>query len=107
MHIKNKRKMIIKEKNYYMAPIYIDDLIDLLIKYVKDKKRPKEIHCHQQKIISVGSICAIAKKLYPNLNIKYKKNNKISKISIKKNNFYWKPKFSLNERLEYFFTKNV
>jgi nucleoside-diphosphate-sugar epimerase len=106
-HIKNKKTLIIKEKNYYMAPIYIDDLIDLLIKYIKDKKRPKEIHCHQQKIISIGSICAIVKKLYPNLNIEYKKNNKISKISIKTNNFYWKPKFSLNQRLEYFFTRNV
>jgi nucleoside-diphosphate-sugar epimerase len=107
MHIKNNKSLVIREKNYYMAPIYIDDLIDLLIKYIKDKKRPKEIHCHQQKIISIGSICALAKKLYPGLNIKYGKNNKVSRIYVKKNNFYWKPKISLKERMKYFFTNNV
>lgn len=107
MHAKKNKTLVIKEKNYYMAPIYIDDLVDLLIRYIKDKKRPKEIHCHQQKIISVKSICAVVKKLYPDLNIKYKKNNRIRKIYIKNNSFYWKPKFSLNERLQYFFTHNV
>lgn len=90
-----------------MAPIYIDDLVDLLIKYINDKKRPKEIHCHQQKILSINKICKIATKTMPKLKLVFLKNKIKNKIYIKDNSKYWSPKIKVEDRLKFFFKSYV
>lgn len=104
---KKNRKLFIKNKYYQIAPIYVEDLVDLLIQYINDKKRPKEIHCHQQKILSIKNICQIAKKIMPKLKLVFSKNNFKNKIYIKDNSAYWSPKNKLVERLNFFFKSYV
>jgi len=104
---KSNKKLIIKNYNYEMAPIYIDDLVDLLIKYINDKKRPKEIHCHQQKILSINKICKIATKTMPKLKLVFLKNKIKNKIYIKDNSKYWSPKIKVEDRLKFFFKSYV
>jgi nucleoside-diphosphate-sugar epimerase len=101
---KNNKKLIIKNNNYEMAPIYIDDLVELLIKYINDKKRPKEIHCHQRKILSINKICKIATKSMSKLKLVFLKNKIKNKIYIKDNSGYWSPKIKVEDRLKFFFS---
>lgn len=104
---KSNKKLIIKNENYEVAPIYIDDLVNLLIKYINDKKRPKEIHCHQQKVLSIKEICKIAIKSMPKLKLAFLKNKIKNKIYIKDNSKYWSPKIKVEDRLNFFFKSYV
>jgi nucleoside-diphosphate-sugar epimerase len=94
---KNKSILKISNLSAEMVPVHINEVTNILKKFIQDKKRSNEIHINHGKKIKVNEILNIAKKIYPNLKIMNKKN-------IKKNFkiFYKKPyKYNYNKNLNY------
>ena len=57
--------------NNYIIPTHIDDVCNVLNKYIIDKKKIKNLHINNGMKMQIKSICELAKKNIPDIKIEY------------------------------------
>jgi len=85
---KRKKKIKILHPNNYIIPTDIDDVCNVLNKYIAVKKKNKNLHINNGMKMQIKTICKIAKKNIPTIKIEYSKFKRTKFVKMYKTQKY-------------------